>query len=347
MNPNGMTLCAVEDVPGLYADAFVADQTSGELWFASFWGRDTTVQELLAKLTLPPSEGGLDHLRLVDCDHHGRRWRLSLFDASRLSKHTGRMPKGNLFGDAVQVWLFDRRFAGPDPATRSALKLFRATTATPTVDDEAVGDAVWALVKEVCHLPLLEHWRPQVMAAVIERGWVAMHLGVGVHAVRLDLSSEEVEPMLGGLIRQGRLVLTPAGDQSAASATTPAVPSRRLSAGELESALHGFTGTTKWFKHALNPAMLYTEGVQFFAQQGGQQGAYWFLDLVATEVYPLLERHRFLVIELMVNDCKATVRTENGAGNVLATRDIDHTDLQPGTWKYYLTDDVLLLPSEY
>jgi hypothetical protein len=29
------------------------------------------------------------------------------------------------------------------------------------------------------------------------------------------------------------------------------------------------------------------------------------------------------------------------------TRQVDFTDMQPGKWRFYLTDNVLLLPGEY
>ena len=42
--------------------------------------------------------------------------------------------------------------------------------------------------------------------------------------------------------------------------------------------LRHFTGTESWFRHALVRDILYTEGVQYVAEQGG---AYWLLDEIA------------------------------------------------------------------
>lgn len=123
---------------------------------------------------------------------------------------------------------------------------------------------------------------------------------------------------------------------------------RRLDSDQLDEALRHFSGTGTWFRHMLVRAMLYTEGVQFFAENGGVHGAYWFLDIVATEFFPLLTKQPFLLIIMEVSAAeKATITVENGNKKVVVTRQVDFTDMQPGLWRFYLTDNVLLLPSEY
>jgi len=48
-------MLAINEVNDVYCDALVCDE--GYLVFASCWGRDTAIQELLARLTLATSEG--------------------------------------------------------------------------------------------------------------------------------------------------------------------------------------------------------------------------------------------------------------------------------------------------
>ena len=87
---------------------------------------------------------------------------------------------------------------------------------------------------------------------------------------------------------------------------------------------------------------------QFFAENGGYAGAYWFIDKVAFDYWPLLKTQDFLSIRLTVDEnSKATVTVDDGNNHVLKTDPIEFTDLQPGIWKFYLTDNVLLLPGEY
>jgi hypothetical protein len=130
-------------------------------------------------------------------------------------------------------------------------------------------------------------------------------------------------------------------------ADIPKYQDDRLTAGQLESELCQYTGSEQWHRHSLNRQMLYTDGVQFFAESGGGQGAYWLLDIIATEYWPLLKNEPFLAISVTVKDEAAKIEVTDGNGRVLKVRALAYTDLQAGVWKFYLTDNVLLLPSEY
>ena len=123
-------------------------------------------------------------------------------------------------------------------------------------------------------------------------------------------------------------------------------------AGELRENLAQFYGTEQWFRHFLGK-MLYTEGVQFFAENAGN-GAYWFLDIVATEILPLNVEEEFIHIKLEVAtaDCRisgvaAYIKADDGNDNVLFTRPLEYTDCPEGEWSFYLESGVLLLPSEH
>ncbi len=131
---------------------------------------------------------------------------------------------------------------------------------------------------------------------------------------------------------------------------------QRLNQDQLKFELAQFTGTEKWYRHALNKNLIYTDGVKFLAENGGEQGAYWFIDKVAFEIAPLLKSKKeyFACISLCVgeiNKNQAMVLVTDGNDKQLAVYHIDYTDMQPGDWKLYLIDDemhmTLLLPSEY
>ncbi|QDT57099.1 hypothetical protein Pan44_51650 [Caulifigura coniformis] len=47
------------------------------------------------------------------------------------------------------------------------------------------------------------------------------------------------------------------------------------------SELAQFTGSTEWFRHSFNRAVIYTEGVRFLAARGG---AFWLIDAIATHI---------------------------------------------------------------
>ena len=129
-----------------------------------------------------------------------------------------------------------------------------------------------------------------------------------------------------------------------------------LTQDQLRHELAQYTGTTQWYRHNINKKILYTEGVQFFAEKGGNQGAYWFVDKVACQIAPLMKAKKepFGCISLSVgltDKNQAMILVTDGNEKELASYHIHLTDMQPGIWKFYLIDDethiTLLLPSEY
>lgn len=105
------------------------------------------------------------------------------------------------------------------------------------------------------------------------------------------------------------------------------------------------TGTETWFQHWTG-RFTYTEGVQYLAKTAG---AYWLIDLVASWADdPTIRREDFVVWKLAVRpDHTATATATDGNGHVLITQGITFTDFPLEEITLYLTDNVLLLPSEY
>ncbi len=113
--------------------------------------------------------------------------------------------------------------------------------------------------------------------------------------------------------------------------------------------LSQFTGSERVYFNPLYKAMHYTDGVQYFANEAG---AYWLLDIIGTEFFPKTlgrdpEWDSFLVIEVTVRDSAAVITVNDGNDNIFTTKEISYTDCPEGEWKFYLTDNVLLLPGEY
>jgi hypothetical protein len=119
---------------------------------------------------------------------------------------------------------------------------------------------------------------------------------------------------------------------------------------ELQRSLSQFTGTQTWYRHGLNRNMLYTDGVQYFAEHAGG-GAYWFLDIVATELFALQRQYGFISITIDARDNKAKLAAKGtdlaGEDVWIWGRNIDYTDCPAGEWKFFFCSDVLMLPSEY
>ena len=114
-----------------------------------------------------------------------------------------------------------------------------------------------------------------------------------------------------------------------------------------ESQLRQFTGSENWYRHGINPSVLYTDGAQFLAEQGG---AYWLLDIIAIaqKHEPRVALEEFQVWKLEVHaDRSATVSCEDGNDGLIYTQCIKFTDFPLSQVKLYFTDNVILLPSEY
>ena len=109
--------------------------------------------------------------------------------------------------------------------------------------------------------------------------------------------------------------------------------------------LSQFIGTSSYYPTFMfTPKLHHTDGVQYFAENAG---CFWFLDIVATEIYPLLKREPFISITLISLDSKAKIVATDGDEKEIFTKSIGYTNCPVGIYKFYLTDNVLMLTSEY
>jgi hypothetical protein len=113
------------------------------------------------------------------------------------------------------------------------------------------------------------------------------------------------------------------------------------------SDLTGFTGTETWYRHPVVKRILYTEGVRFMSVKAG---AYWLIDEITFGQYhPRVKTQEFQVWTLSVNllESTGTLTCDDGNGRVLCSKQIPYTDFPLEEIKIYLTNNVILLPSEY
>ena len=109
--------------------------------------------------------------------------------------------------------------------------------------------------------------------------------------------------------------------------------------------LEQFTGTEKYYKHWLN-GIVFTDGVKYLADKAG---AYWLIDAVASYQTKKIAAVPFQVWELTVNPDKTAVLTmkEDSDFPALVTQRIPYTDYPMPKIKLWLSNRVLMLPSEY
>ena len=197
LNNLGMPLMVLPEVHGVFGDAVITDAHDA-LVFLSLWGRDTAIQELLARLSVSEREGGLEQLSLTGA---GRvQAQIRMINIDRYGKLTGRMPKDNLFGAVTQLWLYDHLVTEPDQVNRRAIMLHQDSS-------QERESRLWQLVRQTCHLPLLDHWSKTILTAFRQEGWIQGLPGIGLNGTTIDLGSEDVELIVGSLVQQGRLPL--------------------------------------------------------------------------------------------------------------------------------------------
>ena len=120
------------------------------------------------------------------------------------------------------------------------------------------------------------------------------------------------------------------------------------------AALRHFTGSESFYRHAINRRVLYTEGVQYVAEQGG---AYWLLDEIALAVNHQLRLagEGFQVWKLTVSpDHTGTLVCTDGNHQKLLTKPLDFTDFPLPEIELWAVENELgprhftvMLPSEY
>lgn len=119
-----------------------------------------------------------------------------------------------------------------------------------------------------------------------------------------------------------------------------------MSGENLQQLLAKFPRGEQTYYHGLNKRVNYTEGVRLFAIQAK---AYWFLDILATELAILRQQQEFALIVMTVAKEQAHIRVTDGndGSPPVFQRHITFTDCPAGTWRFYFIKDMIMLPSEY
>ena len=125
-----------------------------------------------------------------------------------------------------------------------------------------------------------------------------------------------------------------------------------MNASELKHGLSNFWGSETFTRHPLNRRVVYTEGAKFFFDNAGN-GAYWLLDILATEPAILKEAEQFTHVTLTVAEHGGVAHLnvtdggkEGDAAQSVYHRRIDWTDCPPGDWEFFFENMTVMLPGE-
>lgn len=116
-----------------------------------------------------------------------------------------------------------------------------------------------------------------------------------------------------------------------------------MESNKLKQELEQFTGTLQYHKLTVFN-LLATDGVAFFVDKAE---AFWLIDDIACIKNINLEKESFIVVKAISKNNKARVIYEDGNYNKLHKMDYDYTDLPEGRWKFFIQNNVIMLPSEY
>lgn len=112
--------------------------------------------------------------------------------------------------------------------------------------------------------------------------------------------------------------------------------------------LRYFTGSETWYRHSLFSKFLYTDGVQYVAEHGQ---AYWLIDKIfaSHSCVDKIAKEDFCLWELKLNKDGqgATLTCTDGNMIIVYSENILFTDFPLQSIKFYCTNNVLMLPSEY
>jgi len=170
-------LWGIREFSDVFLDALVRNE-AGQLMFASLYGRDTAIQQLLAAFSLPVSSGGVDRITLKQVEAPPRlgdgvagvvplhpeapagddpRGVAFIGDASRLTKLAGKLPRRSLFGPVSHVFIYDPQVIEPDTANGRAWVL--------TLGNEGQDhlQSVWSMIQRISPVPLGDGWMSPVL----------------------------------------------------------------------------------------------------------------------------------------------------------------------------------------
>jgi hypothetical protein len=205
-----VSMFRVHEFSDVWADACLRD-SEGRFLFLSLFGRDNAILQFMAAMELPRAEHGIDRFHLIGLD--GREHAVDIGGTDRLAKHSGRLPRQNLFGPLSHVWLFDASLTSPDRVNRHAWVLRHdADTADGDASTAHLLDRAWEMVQSLSPVPLLDTWRGPLMPLAIDTGMVRLlddplfpPLGP-VRGARVSLGQQFLAK-LGDLVAEGVLRL--------------------------------------------------------------------------------------------------------------------------------------------
>ena len=154
------------EIPDLQIDACIIDENN-DLVFLSVWGRDTAIQEFLGRAVIGDrSEHGFSRFH-IQMDY--TEVTVYLGDVKQLSKVKQKISQRSMFGTLTHLWVYTKSCVESDKATHRTTYLNRNFS---QADKAITRNNLWPLIKEICPLPLLDHWHEEILNLVIDSNMI-------------------------------------------------------------------------------------------------------------------------------------------------------------------------------
>jgi hypothetical protein len=162
----------------IFVDAYFIDDNN-RLLFLSFVGRDTAAMQFLARLQLNEQQAdGLGQLTFLElgsrADFVATRKKTVFLDKdimNRLEKTMCKI-KTHSFGLLNHVWLIDPVLSKPNLANRSGYLVHKKQGALSRAECGQDDQALWALMKSISPLPLLDSWMGELLQLTTDEAWL-------------------------------------------------------------------------------------------------------------------------------------------------------------------------------
>lgn len=151
------------EVADIFVDACLRNE-AGELMFLSFYGRDTSVQQLKARIQLGRHEQGITAFTLRDTESQlsSDNHYIQIGDPNRFELYSGRYSVGNLYNNLCHGFIYDPVLIKPSKSAQSGWVIME-----PGSDNnEQMLNNLWQVYKQLSSIPLLDEWKEVVMARV-------------------------------------------------------------------------------------------------------------------------------------------------------------------------------------
>ena len=182
----------------LFVDAFLVDE---DRWlFTSLWGNETTIQQFFARIELRDDENGLRNFTIRN-PATGAEVRVSTADNKEMNKQTAKTPSSSIVGEICHCFIFNKALIQADILAGNAFVF--AKPGETNIDMERV----WQAVKELSHIPLMDHWQSILMPHFFERHWIKALNGLNTKAFKVFIDNDEFQVLVSDLVRRNVLRL--------------------------------------------------------------------------------------------------------------------------------------------